>query len=90
MEASKPKNVIPGTPASKSKFLATSIHESAFRGVCSGVAVDVSDCSPSNNRSVASIVTNAEIASIFDHVADSWSIREVMSSASGPIEMLPD
>lgn len=34
------------------------------------MAVDVSDCSPSNNRSVASIVTNAEIASIFDHVAD--------------------
>ena len=34
------------------------------------MAVDVSDCSPTKNRSVAFIVTNAEIASIFDHVAD--------------------
>jgi DNA polymerase (family 10) len=70
MEASKPKNAIPAEQCAKSKFLATSIHESTFWRVCSGVAVDVSDCSPSQNRSVASIVTNAEIASIFDHVAD--------------------
>ena len=34
------------------------------------MAADVSDCSTSHNRSVVSTVTNAEIALIFDHVAD--------------------
>ena len=70
MEASKPENTIPAAEVGKSKFLATSIHESALWRICSRVAVDVSDCSPTKNRSVAFIVTNAEIASIFDHVAD--------------------
>ena len=34
------------------------------------MAADVSDCSTPHNRSVVSTVTNAEIALIFDHVAD--------------------
>ncbi|MBT6459342.1 MAG: DNA polymerase/3'-5' exonuclease PolX, partial [Planctomycetaceae bacterium] len=34
------------------------------------MAADISDCSTSHNRSIVPAVTNAEIALIFDHVAD--------------------
>ena len=52
------------------KFLATSIHESAFRGRMLRGGSRRIRLQPFQHRSVASIVTNAEIASIFDHVAD--------------------
>lgn len=51
-------------------WMAAGIHEGSYWTVCSGLAADVSDGSTPYPCPVIAAVTNAEIASLFDHVAD--------------------